>query len=154
MVHLLKPIAITEMDNMYTKKTRITGWVLSFLIAAFLIFASAVPKFIDWEGKAKMFSDLGYSIETMMKIGVVEIAVALLFVIPRTSFLGAVLLTAYLGGATATHVRVGDQFFFPIIIGIVAWIALGLRRPEVFSLAFGSSRARVASQNRLEEAKR
>jgi hypothetical protein len=124
---------------MNANKTQIAGWILSILLAAFLIFVSAVPKFIEWEGKSEMFAKLGYSTELMVKIGVVEIAVALLFVIPRTGFLGAVLLTAYLGGATATHVRVGDPFFVPIIIGVVVWVAYGLRRPEVFSLAFGSS---------------
>jgi hypothetical protein len=125
---------------MSAKKSQIAGWVLSLLLAAFLIVVSAIPKFVEWEGKAEMFAKLGYSIDTMMKIGVVEIASALLFVIPRTGFLGAVLLTAYLGGATETHVRVGEPFLFPVIMGVLAWIALGLRRPEVFSLAFGSAR--------------
>lgn len=60
--------------------------------------------------------------------------------IPRTAFIAAILLTAYLGGATATHVRVGEPFFFPIIIGIVVWIALGLRKPAVFRLAFKSDK--------------
>jgi hypothetical protein len=119
---------------MNMKKTQIAGWVLSFLVAAFLIFASALPKFIEWEGKEKLFSEIGYSTETMVKIGIVEAAVAILFLIPRTAFLGAVLLTGYLGGATATHVRVEDAFFFPIVIGVVVWVALGLRKPEVFAL--------------------
>ena len=73
----------------------------------------------------------------MFKIGIVEVAIAILFLIPRTAFVGAILLAAYLGGATATHVRVGDPFYFPIIIGVVAWIALGLRKPEVLRLALG-----------------
>jgi hypothetical protein len=123
---------------MKMKKSQFAGWALSFLIAAFLIFASALPKFIEWEGKEKLFSELGYSTETMLKIGIVEAAVAILFLIPRTAFLGAVLITAYLGGATATHVRVGEAFYFPIIIGVVVWIALGLRRPEVFALALSA----------------
>lgn len=115
---------------------RIAGWVLSFLIAAFLIFASALPKFIEWEGKAEMFEKFGYSTELMARIGIVEVATALVFLIPRAGFVGAVLLTAYLGGATATHVRVGDPYYMPIIMGVLVWIALGLRRPEVFALAF------------------
>jgi hypothetical protein len=123
------------------KTTQIAGWVLSFLIAAFLIFASGLGKFIEFEGKAELFQKLGYSTETMVKIGVVEIALAILFLIPRTAFLGAVLLTGYLGGATATHVRVGEPFIFPVIVGIVVWIALGLRRPEVFAVAFGAPKA-------------
>ena len=75
----------------------------------------------------------------MTKIGVLEVILAVLFLIPRTGFLRAVLLTAYLGGATATHVRVGDAFWSPIVGGIAIWISYGLRRPEVFSLATGST---------------
>jgi hypothetical protein len=118
---------------------RITGWVLSILIAAFLIGVSAVPKFIEWEGKQEMMDKFGYTIPLMQKIGIVEITVALLFVIPQTSFVGAILLTGYLGGATATHVRIGDPFFFPIIFGVVAWIALGLRMPMIFTLTKGTN---------------
>lgn len=73
----------------------------------------------------------------MFSIGVVEVALALLILIPRTTFLGALLLTAYLGGATATHVRVGDPFFFPIGIGIFLWIAIALRIPAILPLALG-----------------
>jgi hypothetical protein len=120
---------------MNTKKSRIAGWILSCLITVLLIFGSAGGKFVEWEGKAEMFSHLGYSPEVMVKIGVVEAVLAILFLIPRTAFIGALLLTAYLGGATATHVRVGDPFFMPIVVGAVMWVAFGLRRPEVFSLA-------------------
>ncbi|QDU44279.1 hypothetical protein Mal52_27580 [Symmachiella dynata] len=122
-----------------SKKLRITGWVLSLLISLFLIFASASGKFTEWEGKAEMFAKMGWSEEVMVKIGIVEVAIAVLFLIPRTAFVAAILLAAYLGGATATHVRAGEAFFFPIIIGVVAWIALGLRQPDVFRLAFGSN---------------
>jgi hypothetical protein len=130
-----------------SKTMRIAGWVLSFLIAAFLIFASAIAKFVEWEGKAEMFEHLGYPPQLITKIGVVEILVALLFLIPRAGFLGAVLLTAYLGGATATHVRVGDAFYMPIVMGVLAWIALGLRRPEIFALAFGPERSTAATSS-------
>lgn len=58
--------------------------------------------------------------------------------IPRTAFLGAILLTAYLGGATVTHVRIGDPFIAPVIIDILVWIALGLRDSTIFSLAMNS----------------
>ena len=71
------------------------------------------------------------------KLGVIEIAVAILFLIPRTSFVGAILVTGYLGGAVWAHLRVGDARFFPIIIGVVMWIALGLRQPAIFALAMG-----------------
>ena len=120
-----------------SNKSRLAGWILSGLIAAFLIGGSAVGKFIEWEGKAKMFEHLGFTNELIMKIGVLEVILAILFVIPHTGFIGAILLTGYLGGATVTHLPVGDPFFMPIIIGVVMWIALGLRRPEVFKLAKG-----------------
>ncbi|REJ88650.1 MAG: DoxX family protein [Planctomycetota bacterium] len=129
------------------RKSKIAGWILSVLLAAFLILGSASGKFTEFEGKDEMFDHLGYSSEVMVKIGVVEVIAALLFVIPRTGFLGAVLLTAYLGGATATHVRVGDPFLFPVIMGVVVWIAFGLRRPEVFSLAIGSPTSQPIATN-------
>ena len=115
---------------------RLAMRILSGLFSAFLIGPSAMGKFVEWEGKAEMFEHLGYSNDLIMKIGTLEIAVALLFLVPRAGFLAAILLTGYLGGATATHLRVGDPFIFPVIFGIVMWVALGLRRPEVFSLAF------------------
>ena len=110
------------------------------LIALFLIGASAIGKFTQWEGKSEMFAKMGWSEAVMVKIGIVEVVIAILFLIPRTSFVAAILLAAYLGGAVATHVRVGDPFLFPIIIGVVAWISLGLRKPDVFRLALGLDR--------------
>ena len=114
---------------------------MSVLISLFLIGASATGKFTQWEGKSEMFAKMGWTEDVMVKIGILEVAIAVLFLIPRTSFVAAILLAAYLGGATATHVRVGDPFFFPIIIGVLVWVALGLRQPEVFRLAFGSDKA-------------
>ena len=124
---------------MKTSKSKLTGWVLSILLTAFLIGASATGKFTEWEGKSQMFEKMGFSNDLMFRIGVLEVIIAVLFVIPRTGFLGAILLTGYLGGATVTHVRVGEPIFMPVILGIVIWTALGLRRPEVFSMAIGSS---------------
>jgi uncharacterized membrane protein YphA (DoxX/SURF4 family) len=119
-----------------SKKQRIAGWIVSGLIAAFMAF-SASGKFRDFPGKAEMFSHLGWSVDTMKYVGVVEILVAVLFLVPRTAFLGALVLTAYLGGATAAHVRVGDPFFFTIIVGVVVWVGYALRRPDVIKGAFG-----------------
>lgn len=120
---------------MKTSKSRIAGWVLSALLFAFLLF-SAAGKLTDFEGKEEIMGKLGWTVEGIKPIGYLEIAVALLFLVPRTAFIGAILLSAYLGGATATHVRVSDPFIFPVILGVVAWVALGLRDPRVFRLAF------------------
>ena len=121
---------------MSPKAQRITGWVLTILVGLFLIGASGLPKFIPWEGKEAMMDHLRLPMSLVPTIGFLEIAVALLFLVPRTAFLGAVLMTGYLGGAVLTHLRVGDAWFFPIIIGVLAWVALGLRQPAIFSLAF------------------
>lgn len=118
------------------KAQRIVGWVLSGLLALLLAGPSAMGKFTDWEGKAEMLEKMNFSNETLFKIGVVELAVTALFLIPRTAFVGTILLTAYLGGAVVTHVRMGDAFIMPIVVGVVAWIALGLRQAGVFGLAF------------------
>ena len=119
-----------------SKKQRIAGWVLTILVGLFLIFSST-GKFIEWEGKEEMFAKMGFTIDMMFKIGVLEIAVAVLYLIPQSSFLGAILLTGYLGGAVVTHLRVDEPFFFPIILGILVWIGVALRFPEIFSLARG-----------------
>jgi len=124
---------------MPSKAQRITGSALTALIGLFLIVASGVPKFIDFPGKKDMFDHLGITVDISPTLGVLEIAVAILFLIPRTSFVGAILVTGYLGGAVWAHLRVGDPWFFPIIIGVVMWIALGLRQPAIFSLAMGKS---------------
>ena len=121
------------------KAMKITGWVLSILIAAMMIFLSAPGKFMDFEGKEEMFAKLGWGIEVMKTIGVIEIAVAILYLIPRTAFIGAVLVTAYLGGAIATHVRVNDHFIMPVIMGVLVWVALGLRDGRIFTAAFTAS---------------
>ncbi len=122
-------------------KRRIAGWVLTGLLAAVLMGPSAMSKFADWEGKSQAFEKLGFTTDLMFKIGIVEVLCAVLFLIPRTGFLGAILLTGYLGGATVTHLRVGEPFAPPVIIGILVWVALGLRRSEIFSLAFAPERS-------------
>lgn len=92
--------------------------------------------FLDFPGKAEMFEKMGYSVGTMFWIGIVEVAAAVLFLIPQTSFLGAILLTGYLGGATEVHVRMKEPFVFPIIFGVLVWIGYWLRRPDVIQSAF------------------
>ena len=91
-------------------KSKLAGWVLSGLIALMLIGPSAGGKLMDYEGKEKMFGEMGWQTSTMFYIGIVEIAIAIIYLIPRTGFIGAILVTAYLGGATATHVRVSQPF--------------------------------------------
>ncbi len=121
------------------KASKIAGWVLSIMLGILLMGPSAGGKFTDWPNKKEMFDKMGFTIEQMYPIGVVEVIIAILFLIPRTAFVGAILLTAYLGGATVTHVRIQDAFHMPIIIGVLVWIGLGLRQPAIFKLAIGKN---------------
>lgn len=123
-----------------TKGMKIAGWVLSGLLGVMLIGVSASTKFIDFKDKAEMYNKLGVTDSLMRTIGIVEIAITVLFLVPQTSFVGAILLTGYLGGATMTHARVNESIVMPIVIGVLVWVALGLRRSEVFSMAIGTPR--------------
>lgn len=120
-----------------SRKLTIAGWVVSGLVAAFLAF-SASGKFMQPlpAGTVEVISHLGLPLEKLPLIGVLEVLCVVLFLIPRTAFVGAILLAGYLGGAAATHLRVGDPWFFPIILGVVAWVGYGLRRPDVIMTAF------------------
>lgn len=116
-----------------SKKMLWTGRILSALPVLMLIF-SAVMKFVMPPDAAKGFEHLGYPVSLAFALGIVELTCTLLYVIPRTSVLGAILLAAYLGGATATHVRVGEPFYLPILLGVLVWAGLYLRDPRLRAL--------------------
>ena len=122
---------------MPTKTKRIIGWTLTVLVGLFLIGASGVPKFLDFPGKADMMAKLQIPLNLLTTLGVIEVSVAVLYLIPRTAFLGAILTTAYLGGAVWTHLRVGEPWFFPIIVAVLMWLGLALRHPVIFRLLLG-----------------
>jgi hypothetical protein len=103
-----------------------TGRVLTGLIVAFLLL-DALGKLLMLAPVIEGTQKVGYAIEVIRPLGVVLALSALLHLMPRTQFLGAVLLTAYLGGATATHVRMGAPFWMPVSMGVLLWIAYGLR---------------------------
>ncbi|MBX3404098.1 MAG: DoxX family protein [Phycisphaeraceae bacterium] len=116
------------------KGLTVVGLVLTALVALLLTF-SAVMKFLRPPEMIEQFEGvLGYPARLAVPIGMVELLCVVLFIIPRTAALGAVLLTGYLGGAIATHVRIGDQFIAPVIVGVVVWLALFMRDPRVRSL--------------------
>jgi uncharacterized membrane protein YphA (DoxX/SURF4 family) len=103
-----------------------TGRVISALPALMLL-ASGVMKLTRSEDVIKGFSDLGYNPDIALGIGLLELACTVLYIIPRTAVLGAILLTGYMGGAIATHVRLGEPFFAQVIIGVLIWLGLYLR---------------------------
>jgi hypothetical protein len=95
---------------------------------------SAVMKFMKPASVLQGFTHLGYSEGAAFQLGVVEIACTLLYIIPRTSILGAILVTGYLGGAVASTYRVGDSWILTVVFGVLVWGGLFLREPRLRSL--------------------
>jgi uncharacterized membrane protein YphA (DoxX/SURF4 family) len=103
-----------------------TGWIMSALPALMLLL-SGVGKFMKPEVVVKEMTRLGWDESFLLSLGIVEIICTVLFVIPQTAVLGAILLTGYLGGVIATHVPHHDNFIFPIVLGMLIWGGLFLR---------------------------
>ena len=116
-----------------SKPARIVGWILSLLPAPLLVM-SAVVKFLQPPAVVEGNKHLVWPGGLALPLGIVELTALALYLIPRTAVLGAILLTGYLGGAMATHVRVGDPFIVPAILGVVFWLGLYLRDRRVREL--------------------
>jgi len=110
------------------------GRVLSALPVLMMLF-SAFLKFRAPEEVVQVFTGkFGYPAQTLTPLGIVEMSSAVLYAIPQTAVLGALLMTGYLGGAVATHVRVSDVWLPPAVLGVVAWVGLYLREPRLRDL--------------------
>ena len=119
------------------KKWLWAGRILSFLPALFLLF-DGVMKLTKPAFVVEATVRLGYSERVIFGLGVVLVACTLIYLIPRTAILGAILLTGYLGGAVATHVRAEQGWFeilFPVVIGILLWGGLVLRDDRLRALS-------------------
>ncbi len=113
-----------------------TGRGLSYFLALFLI-ADGVMKLLKPEFVVKTTVEMGYPENAIFPLGCVLLACTLLYLIPPTAVLGAILLTGYLGGAVATHVRHGDGPFeitFGVVFGALLWLGLVLRDARLRSL--------------------
>jgi hypothetical protein len=110
-----------------------TGRVLTGLIVAFLL-VDAVGKLIPLAPYVEGTKRLGYAVESIRPLGLVLAVSTLLQVVPQTQLVGMVLVTGYLGGATATHVRMGAPFWFPVAMGVLLWVAYYLRSPKLRAL--------------------
>lgn len=110
-----------------------TARILGSLLILFLLVdgAGKVLRLAPYvEGTAKV----GFPDSSLVPLGLVLIVSTLLYAIPRTAVLGAVLLTGYLGGAVATHVRMGQPFIFPLVFGVITWACLYLRDDRLRAL--------------------
>lgn len=121
-----------------TSKSRLwAGWALSGLVIAFLVFDGAI-KLVPLPIVTETMTQLGYPPELSRTLGVLTLICTLLYALPRTSLLGAVLLTGYLGGAIATHLRIGSPLashtLFGVYLGLMAWAGLTLRDARLRSL--------------------
>jgi hypothetical protein len=111
------------------------GRVLTGLCAAFLLF-DATAKLLVLAPVVEATRQLGFAIGVIRPLGVVLALSTLLHLFPRTQLVGALLVTAYLGGATATMVLVGRPFSFSVAMGVILWIGYTLRSPRVRALVF------------------
>jgi hypothetical protein len=120
-----------------SSKTIWIGRVLSALAILFLLF-DCVIKLLQLPVAVEGTTQLGYPASVVLGIGVVELACLVLYVIPRTSVFGAILFTGYLGGAIATHVRIGSPLFthvlFPIYVAVLIWGGLYAREDRLRAL--------------------
>jgi len=99
-----------------------TGRIFSVLVFLFMLFDGGI-KVLRMAPAVEGTARLGYPTSLVLPIGLVALVCTFLYAIPRTSILGAVLLTGYLGGASATQVRVQDPWFvFPVAIGVMVWV--------------------------------
>jgi hypothetical protein len=105
---------------------RILGIVLTVIPTGMLLF-SASAKLTAMPEVVEGFKQFGFPDGALFKIGIVEALCALLFAIPWTALLGAILIAAYLGGAVVIHVIKGDSFAIPVVLAAIAWAALWLR---------------------------
>jgi hypothetical protein len=119
-----------------SRTASVVGWILTGLVTAFLLFDGIAklvkPKFVV-EGTLKY----GYHENVLVPLGIVLTASTILYAIPRTAVLGAILLTGYLGGAVNTHVHAAEGAFpilFPVIFGSLMWLGLYLRDPRIRAL--------------------
>ena len=116
-----------------SKKMLWTGRIMSALPVLLLAF-SAVAKLMKPASVVEGFGRLGYPESLILPIALLELVCAVVYVIPRTSILGAILLTGYLGGATASLVRVGEAFWAPVVAGVLVWGGLFLRDQRLRAL--------------------
>ncbi|HYQ02378.1 MAG TPA: DoxX family protein [Polyangiaceae bacterium] len=103
-----------------------TGRILTGLITSFLL-VDAVGKLIPLAPYVEGTKQVGYAVELLRPLGLLLAIPTLLHLIPRTQFLGALLLTAYFGGAVATHLRVGTSAWFPVVFCVILWAAYVMR---------------------------
>ncbi len=118
-------------DGTFSRLAPKVGWAMSGLFALFMLGASVTPKLAAMPVAEETMAALGWPAGYAVPIGVAELVFTILFLVPRTALLGAVLMTGLLGGAMATHIRVESPLLshtlFSLYLGIFLWGGLWLR---------------------------
>jgi hypothetical protein len=123
----------TPQAPLVSKKMIWAGRIMS-AVPVLMMAMSAVMKFMKPQQVLDGFAHLGIPVGMINALGVVELLVVVVYVIPSTAVLGAILVTTYLGGATMATLRTGDAYYGPIVLGILAWGGLFLRDPKIRAL--------------------
>lgn len=110
-----------------------TGRVITVLVSL-LFFFSAAMKFVGGAEVKEGMAHLGLPESMVIPLGILEAACTVIYLIPATSVVGAILLAGYMGGAICTHWRVGDPFVGQVAIALVIWLAIYLREPRLHAL--------------------
>jgi hypothetical protein len=116
-----------------SKSALVISWILTAVPAGMLAMSS-VMKFMKPQEVVEGFARYGIPIELATGIGIVELACVVIYLIPRTSVLGAILCTGFLGGAVQIAVRLGDPWIGPVLFGVAIWGGLWLRDRRVRAL--------------------
>ena len=111
---------------MASKKSVWTGWVISIL-ASLMFVMSAVMKFMGGPKVEEGMAHVGIPATMLRPLAILELTCIVLYLIPATSVLGAILMAGYVGGTILTHWRVGDPVYIPIALGLCLWLGVYLR---------------------------
>jgi hypothetical protein len=134
--HTMETINDQQTKGLSSKGALWTGRIMSSIIVLFLL-VDAIMKVVEARPSMEGSVQLGWPEQDVQGIGIVLLLATVLYVIPRTSILGAIILTGYLGGATAVMVRAmqpGHPYLFPVVFGVLVWAGLFLRDEKLRAL--------------------
>lgn len=126
---------VWTLEDAVTPSTR-TMWVgrAISVLASLVFLMSGVMKLVGGPALEEGMAHLGIPLRLSVPLGILEISCVVVYLIPTTAVLGAILMTGYVGGAICTHLRVGDPFYVQIVLGVLVWLGLYLRESRLKDL--------------------
>jgi hypothetical protein len=128
------PLGDADRSRPISKGARVTGWIISAIPILMMGGMGAAMLLFNRAAVEQGMTKYGYPVRAAVPVLIIEIVCVILYAIPRTAVLGAVLLTGYLGGAVATHVHASEAWVFPVIVGVLVWLGLYLRDRRIRDL--------------------